>query len=88
MRCVRTRVCVCTALRTRAGVPPTCMGAGRPASGHGPGPGAYKINSLPGKPVVAGLQKSGAAWGFGTSKRFSDEFKHQKDNPGPGYYVI
>ena len=43
-----------------------------------PGPGAYKINSLTGKPVVAGLQKSGAAWGFGTSKRFSDEFKRTR----------
>ena len=53
-----------------------------------PGPGAHAIPSLTGKPVVAGKQKSGAAWGFGTSKRFTDAFAHQKGNPGPGHYVI
>ena len=53
-----------------------------------PGPGNYPIKSLTGKPVVAGKQRSGQAWGFGTSKRFSDEFAHQKGNPGPGQYVI
>lgn len=53
-----------------------------------PGPGTNTIPSLTGKPVVSGHQRSGASWGFGSSKRFTDAFKHQKDNPGPGHYVI
>lgn len=53
-----------------------------------PGPGAYPVPSLTGKPVVSGKQVSGSAWGFGTSKRFTDPFKHQAGNPGPGQYVI
>lgn len=55
---------------------------------HVPGPGAYPIKSLTGKPVVSGKQVTGSSWGFGTSKRFTDAFKHQKGNPGPGHYVI
>jgi len=51
-----------------------------------PGPGQYAVQSLTGKPVVAGTQKSGAAWGFGTSKRFADTFKQRA--PGPGMYVV
>ena len=51
-----------------------------------PGPGQYPMPALTGKPVKAGLQKSGAAWGFGSSKRFSDLEKERA--PGPGYYVI
>ena len=51
-----------------------------------PGPGQYPMPALTGKPVKAGLQKSGAAWGFGSSKRFSDFEKERA--PGPGYYVI
>ena len=51
-----------------------------------PGPGNYAVPSLTGKPVVAGLQRSGAKWGFGTSQRFSDTFKERA--PGPGHYVI
>jgi hypothetical protein len=53
-----------------------------------PGPGQYTVKSLTGNPVVAGHQRSGARWGFGTGKRFTDELRHQKDNPGPGAYVI
>jgi hypothetical protein len=53
-----------------------------------PGPGQYAIKSLTGNPVVSGHQVSGSRWGFGTGKRFTDEFKHQKGNPGPGHYVI
>ncbi len=52
-----------------------------------PGPGQYAVASLTGKPVVAGTQRTGAAWGFGTSKRFADAFKQQRA-PGPGTYVI
>ena len=52
-----------------------------------PGPGQYAIASLTGKPVRAGTQKTGSAWGFGTSKRFSDGSRHG-GNPGPGQYVI
>jgi len=51
-----------------------------------PGPGQYVQASLTGKPVTSGTQKSGAAWGFGTSKRFTDEFRQRA--PGPGHYVI
>ena len=53
-----------------------------------PGPGQYAVKSLTGKPVVAGRQRSGPKWGMGTGKRFTDEFKHQAGNPGPGAYVI
>ena len=53
-----------------------------------PGPGAYKVKSLTGNPVVAGHQRTGSRWGFGTGKRFTNEFKHQEGNPGPGQYVI
>ena len=53
-----------------------------------PGPGTYPIRSLTGKPIVAGKQVSGSSWGFGKSKRFVDEFKHQLGNPGPGQYLI
>ena len=53
-----------------------------------PGPGTYPIESLTGKKVVAGKQATASSWGFGKSKRFIDEFKHQAGNPGPGQYVI
>ena len=56
--------------------------------GDAPGPGQYSVKSLTGNPVVAGHQVSGAKWGFGTGKRFTDAFKHQQGNPGPGHYVI
>ena len=52
-----------------------------------PGPGAYAVPSLTGKPIRTGTQHTGSSWGFGTSKRFSDAFKKDAD-PGPGHYII
>lgn len=53
-----------------------------------PGPAGYKIKSLTGNPIVAGHQRTGARWGFGSGKRFTDELKHQQGNPGPGNYIV
>ena len=56
---------------------------------NAPGPGQYPIKSLTGERVASSTQKTGAAWGFGTSKRFADAFeKQKKNNPGPGHYVV
>lgn len=52
-----------------------------------PGPGQYPAQNMTGSRIASSRQATGSAWGFGTSKRFSDASKRAGD-PGPGQYVI
>lgn len=51
-----------------------------------PGPGAYPSQNMTGSRIASSRQATGAAWGFGSSKRFSGPASSWV--PGPGQYVI
>jgi len=52
-----------------------------------PGPGTYPVKQMTGSQNASSKQHTSAAWGFGTSERFSTK-KGYSSAPGPGQYIV